>query len=145
MKKDGFNKYGAWIGFFYPKYLKPSNTEKSLNWRSSCCIHVLYKWLMCCECTRVPVKEFMKAFVCFLRFLFELNKKYWNKCLCGRACSDSEIERKRFGFLGGCMYELFFCYQTAPFDLLVCDFIWHTYICHFKERSTIIEMVSVCL
>lgn len=52
---------------------------------------------MCCECTRITVKEFMKAFVCFfLRFLYELNKKYWNKCLCGHACSDSEIERKLF-------------------------------------------------
>lgn len=44
---------------------------------------------------------------------------------------------------GGNMYELFFCHQTAPFDLQVCACIGHTYICHVKERSTFIEMASV--
>lgn len=42
---------------------------------------------MCCKCTSVRVKAF--TILCmFLRSLFELNNKSWNKCLCDHAYSD---------------------------------------------------------
>lgn len=40
-------------------------TQKLMICRSRGSCHVLYKWLMCRECS-VTVKEFIKAFVCFL-------------------------------------------------------------------------------